>query len=203
MKLLLCSQAPTENFRAQFERFFGIPVRGTTVAYVPNARDLNNPLERVAATASRIKIQLLGFNVEEVDLLKTRGLSLNAKLQKKQVIWMHGGMAVNLIRAVDTSGLRELLPGLLQQGLCYVGSSAGSMIVSKTLDTAVWFVGEEEPEAKGLLGLGYVDFDIYPHYRDELKEKLQPFLDPNKQYYFLKDGEAIAYDNGKIERYES
>lgn len=198
MKLLLCSQAPTKNFSLQFESCFNAPIAGMKVAYIPNARDLTKLPIRIHATMRRLQIQALGFDVEEVDLLKVQGATLKEVMKDKDVIWMHGGMAMNLMRAINKSGLGEFLPELLEKGLRYVGSSAGSMIASPTLETAEWFIGEEEPGARDLKGLGYVDFHIYPHFREELKPKIQKFLKPNLHYYFLQDGEAVAYDNGKV-----
>lgn len=191
MKLLLFSQAPLKNFKEQFEAFFSVPAHGK-LAFIPNARD-----EVVAQQKQQRLLSEVGFDVEEIDLLKITGQALKEKLMQKRVIFMDGGFCNRLIHAVNESGLRSFFPELLENGLLYVGSSAGSMIASPRLETAEWFIGEEEPGASKLAGLGYVRFNIYPHFRKELQEQVQKFLKPDEKYYFLYDGQALGVKDGK------
>lgn len=46
-------------------------------------------------------------------------------------------------------------------------------------------------------GFGLVDFDIYPHYSEELYNWIKQHYKGNKMY-LLKNGEAIAVEDGKI-----
>ena len=71
------------------------------------------------------------------------------------------------------------------------------MVTSKTMNVAEWYIGETEPGASAIPGLGLVDFDIYPHYDeqclDEIKEKYK-----GHKLYLLKDGEEIIVDGDSI-----
>jgi dipeptidase E len=72
------------------------------------------------------------------------------------VLLVNGGDTIYLDRWMRESGLAELLPSL---DLVYVGLSAGSLVMSPKVadDFAAW-----TPPAGGE-GLGFVDFEIFPH----------------------------------------
>lgn len=192
MELLLFSEAPGPDFSKIFEEFFGTPVKGLKLAYIPNARDLTIPEKRENATENKETIEALGFVVEEIDLLKIGGKNLLDKLKNKDVIWMNGGYVSNLIKAINTSALRDYLYELLDVGLKYVGSSAGSMVAGKNLDSAVWYPGENDQAAKNLTGLGLVDFQIIPHYNNEFVSDIEKNAVKGEKYYLLTDEQAIG-----------
>ena len=77
-------------------------------------------------------------------------------VEEADVLLVNGGDTIYLDRWMRESGLAELLPSL---DLVYVGLSAGSLVMSPAVadDFASWTrpVGGE--------GLGFVDFEIFPH----------------------------------------
>ncbi len=95
--------------------------------------------------------------------------------------------------------LDKALPALLENAY-FVGSSAGSMICSKTLSMAALYPNELDHNGYYLPGLGFLDFEIYPHYDEEklpmLKEVWQIEYG---DLYLLKNGEAITVVGDKIE----
>lgn len=192
MNLLLFSQVLEPSFVKTFEDFFNVPIKGLKVAYVPNARDLSIPEKRKHATENRIRMEKLGFDVEEINLLKITGDNLLKKLEDKDVIWFQGGYVSNLVKAIDSSGLRGHIKDFLENGLKYVGSSAGSLVLAKSLDSATWYPGGEDPEANKLQGLGLVDFQIIPHYKEEFVVAVEKNAVPGEKYYLLTDNQAIG-----------
>jgi peptidase E len=92
---------------------------------------------------------------------------------------------------------RWILPKLLDEGALYVGSSAGSMITSKTLELAEWYIGEEERGSSLIPGLGLIDFEIYPHYEESLLPQIKSKF-KGKDLYLLKNGEAILIEDNNI-----
>src|SRR4051794_38411447 len=77
-------------------------------------------------------------------------------LEAGDVLLVNGGDTISLDRWMRESGVAELLPSL---DIVYVGLSAGSLVMSPAVsdDFASWTrpVGGE--------GLGFVDFEIFPH----------------------------------------
>ena len=93
--------------------------------------------------------------------------------------------------------LDKILPELLNSGLLYVGSSVGSMICSKTQDLADWYIGEPEPGASVIPGLGLIDFEIFPHYTEDLYSEINKHWEKGK-LCLLKNGDVVTKVGEKI-----
>ncbi len=78
------------------------------------------------------------------------------ELEEADVLLVNGGDTIYLDRWMRESGLAELLPSL---DLVYVGLSAGSLVMSPAV--ADIFAAWTRPA--GGEGLGFVDFEIFPH----------------------------------------
>jgi dipeptidase E len=77
-------------------------------------------------------------------------------VEHADVLLVNGGDTIYLDRWMRESGLAELLPSL---DLVYVGLSAGSLVMSPSV--ADVFASWTRPV--GGEGLGFVDFEIFPH----------------------------------------
>jgi dipeptidase E len=77
-------------------------------------------------------------------------------VEKADVLLVNGGDTIYLDRWMRESGLAELLPSL---DLVYVGLSAGSLVMAPSVADA--FASWTVPV--GGEGLGFVDFEIFPH----------------------------------------
>jgi dipeptidase E len=128
------------------------------------------------------------------------------RLKKANVIFVGGGNTAYLMNWVRKSGLDKELSELLKTRI-YVGISAGSIILSDSIQTASEYLFrlyddeiENPPE-----GLNFVDFYVRPHLnseyfvkvRDEKLKKVFKKLD--KDVYALDDNSALIFDNGRIE----
>ncbi len=91
----------------------------------------------------------LGFDVEEVDLEGVTTEQLRNRLLDKDVIYVEGGNTFHLLKHVRESGFEIVLRELLENGLIYIGVSAGSIIAGKSVEKAV---GQDSNDA------GMVDF---------------------------------------------
>jgi dipeptidase E len=195
MKLFLASMARDPKSIQKLEEFVG-GFTGKTLAYVPTAGNAEG-WESWREGQSWDLIQTLGMKVSVVQLEDYQDIDLVEELTGKDIIWFAGGSASYLAFWLIHTGLNKRLKKILEQGSIYVGSSAGSMVASKTMQVAEWYIGETEPEAKFLPGLGLVDFDIYPHYRDESYKEIEK-LYKGKKLYLLKDGEEIIVDDDQV-----
>jgi len=77
-------------------------------------------------------------------------------VEEADVLLVNGGDTIYLDRWMRESGLAELLPSL---DLVYVGLSAGSLVMSPSVPDV--FAAWTRPA--GGEGLGFVDFEIFPH----------------------------------------
>lgn len=194
MRLFLASEGGDPLTTAKLELYLG-GFSGKKVIYIPTAKNGNGEGRWRESKTWKF---LESSGMEPICLeLENYLHGIDAKpFSKADIIWVTGGAAGYLMYWVYRTGFNELLGELLRTKL-YVGSSAGSMITSPTLNVCDWYIGEIEKGAKFLPGLGLVDFDFYPHYEDTLYKKIKTRYDGNK-IYLVKNGEEIIVEDGKV-----
>jgi peptidase E len=69
-----------------------------------------------------------------------------------------------------------------------IGTSAGAMVCCKTLKSATYF--DRDPFADVAPGLGYVDYEIWPHYKEEHTNVIREQY-KGVEIKPLKDGEFV------------
>lgn len=125
------------------------------------------------------------------------------RLKASNVIFVGGGNTSHLMRCVNFSGLAKRLPLLLEKRT-YVGISAGSIILGKTLNaSSEYLYGDEEKKAPK--GLGFVDFDFRPHLNSPdfprvTGKNLEKIIEKlNGDLYAVDGNSAILVNGNKIQ----
>lgn len=149
----------------------------------------------------------LGFKVIDiVDISALPKEIWKERLEAADILLVEGGNTFHLIFWVNKSGLKELLPELLKTRV-YVGISAGSMVMGKSLVLAgsekeiVKSIGEEVVEE----GLRMVDFLIVPHLNSDYFPELtfdsveKEARETNDPVYALDDNSAIKVVGSNVE----
>ena len=135
MKLFLTSSTITPNLIEPFEKFIGRSSSGLKVAFIPDAGlktigDKSWIDEELTELVTNLKWQ-----VDKITLANENEESLE-KLLGYDVVYVNGGYSGYLAKVMRESGFDKILPKLLNKGVIYVGSSAGSMVLSKVQDSA-------------------------------------------------------------------
>lgn len=196
MKLFLASEAKNEATIEKLRNYID-GFAGKTIAYIPTAANGEETFGIWEKNSSTwLLVQTLGAKVTAVQLEDYKNSSVISELKNKHILWFAGGQPGYLMYWIRRCELDKALPELLENSL-YVGSSAGSMVTSKHLGTSEWYIGESEPGASYIPGLGLVDFEIYPHYDDPLYDQIKSHYKGNK-LYLLKNGEEILVENDKV-----
>lgn len=196
MKLFLASEAKHPDSLEKLKTFVG-GFEGKRIAYIPTAA--NGVSWGCWKDGGAMKIvPTLGATIDIIELEDQYKENTLERIKGADIIWMAGGMSGYLLYWIRRVKLDKALPEFLNNGMIYVGSSAGSMICAKTQKLGDWYVGEEEPGASLLPGLGLIDFEIYPHYEDAVYEEINAKWDKG-DLYLLKNGEAITVVDGKVE----
>jgi dipeptidase E len=172
-KLFLTSDTVTENLVKDFEDLMGKSINGLKVAFIPDAGyapSLGDKRSSIRKERQAL-VDLYNWKITDMVLGDSNPDSLKI-LFDQDVVYINGGLSGYLAKMMRQSGFEEALPELLEKGVVYVGSSAGSMVLSDIQDASSWYLNAPEPEAINILGLGYIDFQIYPHVQDEQREKL-------------------------------
>jgi len=202
MKLFLASEAKNPGNFSKMEEFVG-GFEGKTLAYIPTAANGESKYgvwEK--ESSSWVLIKSLGVKVISVVLEEQTTEEVEENLSRADIIWVAGGACGYLMYWMRRHNLQKTLPKILDSEKIYIGSSAGSMIASKSLSVTEWYVGEQEKGAGIIPGLSLVDFEIYPHFREDDLEEIKNLREENKTgmpLYLLKDGEVITVDGEKID----
>lgn len=154
--------------------------------------------------SDRTALQKLGFIVEELEISNTPYEVIEKSLSNADCIFVGGGNTFFLLQELRRTGTDKLITEQIAKGKPYIGTSAGSCILSRnivvdgieSLDTAPYLKGD-------LSALSIVDFYIYPHYGHDYFEK--PDKQIVSQYYnqldvkLISDKQAITIKGDQIE----
>lgn len=195
MKLFLASMAKDPRSIEELKKFVD-GFEGKSIAYIPTAGN-GEGFGSWRDGGSWALVQTLKANIKLIELEDYSQKNVMDDLIGSDIIWFAGGSTGYLGYWTTRTSLDKNIRSLLNKGTVYVGSSAGSMVASKMMSVAEWYIGETEVGASNIPGLGLVDFDIYPHYDeqylDQIKEKYK-----GKRLYLLKDGEGIIVDGDSV-----
>ena len=184
------------------------------VLFIDNAKDYYAPEERRAHVLEKQQeFEEAGFEFFELDLRNYFGSPDNLKplVEAAPFIWVFGGNTFVLRRAFAYSGFDTLLQNALKStDMVYGGSSAGSIIMTKTLHGTEhgddpYSVPNGYKEEIIWDGLGLVYPQLVPHYKseysgDEAQAMVDYFEHTGMKYETLKDGEVYIVDGDKEEK---
>lgn len=167
--------------------------RALVVAYAQNSE------EESYVEASRQELEYLGF--EDISVANMHYELAVSEFGDFDMIYVCGGNTFAILAKMRERGLTDFISTQVRKGAVYVGVSAGSIIATKTIESAGW--GSEGDEnavgLQDLRGLDFVDISIFPHYRDELKGEVNGFREKaGHVVYELRDGEAVVVDEGGV-----
>lgn len=195
MKLFLTSTIKHPKSIEELKKFAG-NLQNMKVLYIPTAANGEGFGSWKSGESLKVAHKLSNC-INIVQLEDFHSINIKQETKKSDIIWIAGGMSGYLMYWIRRTGFDEILNGELKKEKIYVGSSAGSMICAKTLFSAEWCFGDEEPGASLISGLGLIDFEIYPHYDDSLFSKINKKWKKGK-ICLLKDGETIIVNNNEV-----
>lgn len=202
MKLMLTSAGITnKSLEEALMRLAGDDIH---IAFIPTAANVEEG-DKDWLIKDFVNCRKLG-TVDIVDISALEKKVWLPRLKKANVIFVGGGNTAYLMQCVKSSGFDLELPALLKTRV-YVGISAGSLILSDTIQTSseyLFRLYDDEIE-NAPSGLGLVHFDVRPHlnsvYFPKVNEKSLDavFKKLNCDLYALDDNSAVVVDGEKIE----
>jgi len=145
------------------------------------------------------KNQFLDAGFKMVDFIDLEGEEKD--LDNYSIIYVTGGNTFKLLKFAKERDFGKTVDQLLSRGGIYIGVSAGSIIMCPTIDLA----NEVEPDPndvglKDLSAFKFVDFDIFPHYEDNIEDELVQYEQKHKnEVKRLRNGEAIILKDEKVD----
>jgi dipeptidase E len=180
---------------------------GRRAAVVANAVDGYEDSSR-RAQREHDDLRRLGLDSEELDLRRYFGRTeaLAQRLAELDLLWVRGGNAFVLRRALRLSGADELLvESLAADALVYAGYSAGPAVLAPTL-RGLHLVDDPQEAPDGYDpavmwdGLAVLPYSFVPHYRSEhpesaaVEESVAYLIEHHLPFVALRDGEALVRD---------
>lgn len=140
-------------------------------------------------------VNLRAYEIEEIE----------KRLKNTDIIYIVGGKQFLLAKLFKEKGFDSLLKRLSKEKVI-MGTSAGSIVLGKPVDSNEYYldrykINKEDIEVHNL---GFVDFNIIPHYlrEDRLnynEEYYKKILKNNTfKMYAINDNQAIIYNNGEM-----
>lgn len=125
----------------------------------------------------KLKLKLMGFQMKSFDLKnKTREQVANA-CRGVDAVFVSGGNTYYLLDHVQKSGFAEIITPLVEKGLLYVGSSAGSALACPTIEYIEDLDDRSIVTLPSYEGLDLVPNLILPHYGEvKYEEKFQKII---------------------------
>ena len=206
MKLLLTSSGITnKSIEKALLGLLGKPFKNASLIFVPTAANAEEG-DKSWLVDNMYNFKKLGF--ASFDIIDIVSVSKDIRLRsfnKADILVFGGGNVEYLLKCISRSGLRKLLPKFLETKI-YVGISAGSMITAKniSLSSSSVLYYEQTGSLKNTKGLGFIDFELWPHLNSVWFPKVRlPYLTnlANKiphAFYAIDDSTAIKVADKKI-----
>lgn len=154
-----------------------------------------------------VELAALGIAGTPLDLRHYFGRTeaLRAALSAYDMVWVVGGNAFVLRRAMKQSGFDDVITGMLERDeIVYGGYSAGAVVAAPSLE-GIHLMDDPDDVPPGYDpetvwdGLGLIDHAIVPHYRSPHPETaaadraVRHLVGRGLRYRALRDGEAIVW----------
>jgi dipeptidase E len=203
MKLFLSSFRLTGGEK-DLVRLLGDAKRACIIMNAVDFEDTDTKAEKL--TFEKKCLQALGLASDELDLRTyfNGEAGLRSKLLEYDFVWVRGGNAFLLRKAMTQSGADTILKELItEEKIIYGGYSAGVCVLAPTL-RGLDLVDDEHVTADGYQdatvwdGLDILPFSVAPHYKSDHPEsafvdKYVAYLKKNKlPYETLSDGESVV-----------
>ncbi len=196
-KLLLTSAGLSSETVAQGFESMAEGLKDQPVAIITTAAEGKE--ENKYSQLAKKQIEDMGFaNIDFVDF----ETEPNKDLSSYGVFYVCGGNTFKLLKFAKEANFKSSIEELFKRNGLYIGVSAGSIIVSPSVQIA----GEIEPDDNevgldDLTGLNLVNMIILPHYSLEIEEEVVAFEKKysvaverlnNSQAVFIKDDKEIV-----------
>jgi dipeptidase E len=199
MKTLILASSGQFITAHNIDHFLPKKITDCKIAYIITASKKVDDVSYIER--HRQKMDELNFSYSVVDIADKNEDELKKALDGHDIIMVEGGNTFYLLKAVRESGFDNVIKEFIDNGVVYVGSSAGSYIACPSIIMATWSTrGFDRCGIIEYSAMNLVPFLIKAHYMPEnfetLKEKATGLLYP---LHVLSDEQAILVKDGEVQ----
>lgn len=206
MKLLLTSAGlRTEELAQSLARLVGKPLKEISIAVIDEASAVEEGDKRWKIAELSDLAHYVGGKIDFIDLLTLTLDEVRDRMASVDVIYVVGGNPDYLLYVFQKTGFDKLLGELLHEKV-YIGSSAGSMVLTRRATGKQYLDIYAKTKTFGVEDyLGFVDIIFRPHigssdlpkYQFETLQEAASGLEYD--VYALRDSQALTMQDGKLQ----
>ena len=208
MKLVLASQGfITDEIAGDVSKLVGKSLNNINISIINEAYVVipeNEDKRWLIQELCNIE-KYIGGTIDFVNLRAYTKAEVRRRLVNTDMIYIVGGKQFVLPNLFKETGFDEILKECSKDKVI-MGTSAGATVLGKQIESDKYWKERYQVEKEKIKDktLGFVDFNIIPHYMREdhkkwNKEFLEEVLRDNLfPIYAVKDNQAVIYDEGKI-----
>ena len=143
------------------------------ILFIPTATNVDEYKKYIHLTQK--VFEDFGYEVENFDVSIFSEEIVKEKLSEAKIVFISGGNTFYLLQELKRKNLITYLKERIENGLLYIGESAGSVIAASDIEYAS-IVDDKTlaTELDDYTGLNLVDFYIVPHFEEE------PFVESSR-----------------------
>ncbi|MDH5533855.1 MAG: peptidase E [Candidatus Pacebacteria bacterium] len=198
MKFILTSNSYLVT--KEWSKEFGMKPNKLSVAFIDTAADVYNKAEADWLKADRDALTNVGFTVTDYSLVDKTKDQLTKDLSKFDVFFVSGGNTFYLLEKSNKSGFTELIKEDYFKDKIYVGSSAGSVLLSNNIDPIKFIDDPKKASLENNKAIGIFNFTIFPHwgnsyFKDKYVKATEYAYANSQQALLLADNQYLLYSN--------
>ena len=156
------------------KKFLDKNTESKKILFIPTATNVDEYKKYIHLTQK--VFEDFGYEVENFDVSIFSEEIAKEKLSEAKTVFIFGGNTFYLLQELKRKNLTSYLKERIENGLLYIGESAGSVIATPNIEYAS-IVDDKTlaTELNDYTGLNLVDFYIVPHFEEE------PFVESSRK----------------------
>ena len=173
------------------KKFLDKNTESKKILFIPTATNVDEYKKYIHLTQKAFED--FGYEVENFDISIFSEEIAKEKLSEAKTVFISGGNTFYLLQELKRKNLTSYLKERIENGLLYIGESAGSVIAAPDIEYASIVDNKTlATELNDYTGLNLVDFYIVPHFEEE------PFVEGSRNMVELyKDKLDLKLINNK------
>ena len=155
------------------KKFLDKNTESKKILFIPTATNVDEYKKYIHLTQKAFED--FGYEVENFDISIFSEEIAKEKLSQAKIVFISGGNTFYLLQELKRKNLTSYLKERIENGLLYIGESAGSVIAAPDIEYAS-IVDDKTlaTELDDYTGLNLIDFYIVPHFEEE------PFVESSR-----------------------
>lgn len=196
MKTLILTSSSQFITTNNLDNFLPKPITECKIAYIITASKKVDDISYL--DEQRQKMNALNLSYTEMDIAGMNKEELEKALNGYDIILVEGGNTFYLSKTVRESGFENIIKELINKGVVYIGSSAGSYIACPSI-----IMANKRFDRCGvtdLTAMNLVPFLIQAHYTPDREAEIKKVAENlNYPLRILNDNQALLVQNGEVQ----